>query len=206
MLRTALLNLIAPVLVPTLAAQMSLGFADRHPQDEDWSPDILPNPNATHHLVFETVHSLLQHWPNTRMRNGKRSVRLSGFPWKYSPPGHNIVPGSIPIGTLLYHVVMSKDLPPGPEWVATDPEHSYHFCRDRPDHFGQGCWQLTLAATRPLKVIYFDGNSAANLPYGSMDTQDLIAWGRPGDHNDEWQRIGDLCQWGKNFSVDGFVR
>ena len=39
-----------------------------------------------------------------------------------------------------------------------------------------------------------------------MDTQDLIAWGGPGDHNNEWQRIEDLCQWGKNFGVDGFVR
>jgi hypothetical protein len=81
MLRGALLRLIAPVLIPTLAAQVPLGFANWHRQDEDWSPDTLPNPNATDHLVFETVHSLLQHWPNTRMRNGKPFVRLSGtFP------------------------------------------------------------------------------------------------------------------------------
>ena len=211
MLRTALLSLIAPVLVPTLAAQVPLGFADWHPQDEDWSPNTLPNPNATDHLVFETVHSLLQHWPNTRMRNGKRSLRLAGFSSNgCSPPGHNIVPGSIPTGTLLYHGTRTKDVPPGPEWVATDPEYSYLFCLDEPGHFQQGCWHLTLAATRPLKVIYFDGNSAAKLPYGSMDTQDLFAWGGPGypDMNidDERRRIQDLCKWGKNFAVDGFVR
>jgi hypothetical protein len=83
MLREALLTLIAPVPVLTLAAQVPLGFADSnwHWQDEDWSLGTLPNPNATDHLVFETVHSLLQHWPNTRMRNGKPSVRSSSaFP------------------------------------------------------------------------------------------------------------------------------
>jgi hypothetical protein len=78
MLRAALLSLVAPVLVLALAAQGPLGFTEWH--KEDWSPNIRPNPNATDHLVFETVHSLLQHWPNTRMRNGKQSVYLSGFP------------------------------------------------------------------------------------------------------------------------------
>ena len=126
-------------------------------------------------------------------------------------PGHNIVPGSIPTGTLLYYGGTSNELPPGPDWVATDPEHSYLFCLDsrhKRSHFQQGCWHLTLATTRPLKVIYFDGNSAANLQYGSMDTQDLIAWGGTDRYaiNDENQRIRDLCKWGKNFGLDGFVR
>ena len=124
-----------------------------------------------------------------------------------SPPGHNIVPGTIPTGTLLYHGATSKELPPGPDFVATDPEHSYLFCRDKdiPSLLEQGCWHLTLATTRPLKVIYFDGNSGAKFPYGPMDTQDLIAQGGY-TRNDDWQRIQDLCKWGKNFGLDGFVR
>lgn len=40
--------------------------------DEEWNLDVLPHPDATDHLVFDTVHSLLQHWPNTRMRNGNQ--------------------------------------------------------------------------------------------------------------------------------------
>ena len=83
MLRAALLSLVAPVLVAALAAQVPLGLTGYHRQDEhneDWNLDILPNPNATDHLVFETVHSLLQHWPNTRMRNGKRSVPCLASP------------------------------------------------------------------------------------------------------------------------------
>ena len=75
MLRAVLLGLVAPVLVLSLATQVPLGLTgsnyrqDEH--NEDWNLDALPNPNATDHLVFETVYSLLQHWPNTRMRNGK---------------------------------------------------------------------------------------------------------------------------------------
>ena len=42
-------------------------------------------------------------------------------------------------------------MPTGPEWLATDPEHSYLFCR------GQTCWQLIVTAMRPLGVLYFNG-------------------------------------------------
>ena len=100
-------------------------------------------------------------------------------------------------------------LPSGPEWVATDPEHAYYFCWDFwGSHFREGCWYLTLATTRPLKVVYFDGSSAAKLSRGSMDSQDLIAWGesRPDDALEELRRIEDLCEWAKKFDVDGIVR
>ena len=83
MLGAVLLILLPPILVLALAAQVPLGSTGYHRQDEhneDWSLGTLPNPNATDHLVFETVHSLLQHWPNTRMRNGKRSVPCLAFP------------------------------------------------------------------------------------------------------------------------------
>ncbi|KAI5988720.1 hypothetical protein EDD15DRAFT_2172097 [Pisolithus albus] len=155
----------------------------------DWGLHDPPNVNSTSHLVFETVSSLLQHWPNTRMRNG-----------------HNIVPGTIPPGTLLYHGTWHSDLPPGPEWTATDPEHSMLFCRNTVGE--NGCWHLTLMTTRTLKVVYFDGSSAAKIPFGSMDTQDIIAWGavRPDWAYEEGDRIKALCEWGREYGVDGFVR
>ncbi|KAG8213372.1 hypothetical protein J3R82DRAFT_11863 [Butyriboletus roseoflavus] len=146
-LRATGFTLITTFLIPILVAQVPLRSGhhwqtEHYPAilgDEDiaeWSLDTLPNPDATDHLVFETVNSLLQHWPNTRMRNGKRSARIPGSPSNtYSPPGHNIVPGIIPKGTLLYHGTERKELPRGPDWVATDPEHSYLFCRDGLDHF-----------------------------------------------------------------------
>ncbi|KAG2030444.1 hypothetical protein BDR03DRAFT_974581 [Suillus americanus] len=94
-------------------------------------------------------------------------------------------------------------IPSGPEWTAMDPEHSVFFSR------GNGSdWHLTLSATRPLKVLYFDGNSAAKLSEGTMDTQDIIAWGEPRPERflDERDRIDDLCTWGKEFGIDGFAR
>ncbi|KAG1723568.1 hypothetical protein EDB19DRAFT_1898068 [Suillus lakei] len=153
-----------------------------------WQLDEPPPANATGHFVFETVNSLLQHWPNTRYRNG-----------------HAMVPGVIPKGTLLYHGAVSDKIPTVPEWTATDPEHSILFCEGSSE---TGCWHLTLAATRPLKVLYFDGTSAANTITGTLDTQDIIAWGevRPDWWLNEDQRIEDLCKWGAPYAVDGYVR
>ena len=61
--------------------------------------------------------------------------------------------------------------------------------------------------TRDVKLLYFDGNSAAN-EYGMMDTADLIAWGeiRPDKSNSEYERIVALCEWAKPRGLDGFIR
>ncbi|KAG2087329.1 hypothetical protein BD769DRAFT_1645598 [Suillus cothurnatus] len=154
-----------------------------------WDLDQAPAVNATGHLVFETANSLLQHWANTRYRIG-----------------HTIVPGTIPVGTLLYHgAITGPHLPTSLDWVAVEPEHSLIFCRGPIE---TGCWHLTLAVTQPMKVLYFDGNSAAKLPEGTMDTQDLVAWSemKPEWVNNEEQRIMDLCKWGEKYGVNGFVR
>lgn len=158
-----------------------------------WDFNVTPNLNSTSHLIFDTVASLSQHWTNTRYRNG-----------------HNIVPGTVPVGTLLYHGTDKHEVPAGPEWTATDPEHSYLFCRSAPtsDGSSSGCWHLTLVVTRPLKVLYFDGSSAAKMYGGSMDTQDIVIWGevKPDWTFSERTRINELCEWGREFGLDGFVR
>ena len=84
MFSAVLCTFAALILVPVLALQVPVG-STHHWKDEnhqvisigvedptEWNLNKPPNPNNTDHLVFETVHSLLQHWPNTRMRNGKR--------------------------------------------------------------------------------------------------------------------------------------
>ncbi|KAJ7856705.1 hypothetical protein B0H14DRAFT_2752483 [Mycena olivaceomarginata] len=154
---------------------------------DSWNLDVSPNINATGRLVFDTVSSFLQHWPNTRYRNG-----------------HNLVPGTVPVGTLLYHGRGDSNLPAGADWVATDPEHSVIFCRGSSE---AGCWHLTLIASRPLKVLYFDGSSAAKMRDGPMDSQDVVGWGKvsPERFFDEKNRIVDLCSWGKSLEIDGYV-
>ncbi|KAL1762060.1 hypothetical protein FB107DRAFT_199818 [Schizophyllum commune] len=184
----ALLGIASSIPAPDTQEPLDSVAASASPAVE-WDLEALPNENATGHLVFETVGSLLQHWPNTRMRNG-----------------HNLVPGIVRPGTLLYHGTYKNEVPKVPEWLAMDPEHSYMFCRGPG---GAGCWHLTLVASRPLNVLYFDGSSAAKMPGGSLDTQDLTAWGQL---NDSWsmrrerQRIDDLCAWGRKYEIDGFVR
>ncbi|KAJ6579209.1 hypothetical protein DFH09DRAFT_1147796 [Mycena vulgaris] len=154
-----------------------------------------PDANTTGHLIFDTVNSLLQHWPNMRYRNG-----------------HNIIPGMVPVDTLIYHGRANNSVPDIPEWTATDPEHAYPFCGGPPENTNiTGCWQFTFVATRPLKVLYFDGSSAANMPAegaGTLDAQDLLVWGKVDASRwlDERARINDLCAWGREFGIDGYVR
>ena len=116
------------------------------------------------------------------------------------------MPGTIPIGTLLYHGTTREEIPRSPEWTSTDPEHSYFFCFVTPED--PGCWQLTLVTIRPLRVLYFDGSSAAKFPGGSMDSQDILIWGevKPDWIFEEYKRLSDLCEWGKQYGIDGFVR
>ncbi|KAF8911202.1 hypothetical protein CPB85DRAFT_1181239, partial [Mucidula mucida] len=153
-----------------------------------WDLNLEPNVNSTGHLIFDTVSAFLQHWPNTRYRNG-----------------HNLIPGVVPVGTLLYHGRGDANIPTEPQWTATDPEHSYAFCRGSKE---EGCWQLTVVATRPLNVLYFDGSSAAKMIDGPMDTQDIVAWGKiiPEWSFNEKRRLEDLCAWGVKLGLDGFVR
>ncbi|KAG2157020.1 hypothetical protein DEU56DRAFT_920690 [Suillus clintonianus] len=154
-----------------------------------WDLNEAPAVNTTGHLVFETANSLLQHWANTRHRIG-----------------HTIVPGTVPVGTLLYHgAITGPHMPAALEWVAVEPDHSMIFCRGSVE---TGCWHLTLRVTRPMKVLYFDGSGATKLPEGTMDTQDLVAWSemKPEWLHNEEQRIKDLCKWGQKYGVNGFVR
>ena len=168
-----------------------------------------PNQDSTSQLVFNTANSLLQRWQNTRYRNGQINVFLILI-HIYHPTkknlGHTIVPGTIPIGTLLYHGTNKEEIPHTPEWTATDPDHSYFFCYATPEN--PECWHLTLVATRPLKVLYFDGSSAAKFLGGSMDSQDILTWGevKPKWLFEEEKRLGDLCKWGEQYGIDGYVR
>ncbi|KAK7051542.1 hypothetical protein VNI00_004520 [Paramarasmius palmivorus] len=151
-----------------------------------WDVEIPPHPNTTGHLIFNTAHSLLQNWPNTRYRNG-----------------HAVVPGTIPTGTLLYHGRHDSQYPDGSDWTSVDPEHSFLFC-------SHPCWLLTLVTTRPLNILYFDGSSAVKMRGGSMDTQDLLLWGEGRDDRafSESERLAELCTWvvQKGLRLDGFVR
>ncbi|KAH9028923.1 hypothetical protein EDB84DRAFT_1439467 [Lactarius hengduanensis] len=66
----------------------------------------------------------------------------------------------------------------------------------------------TLTSKRDLRLVYFDGSSATKMKDGPMDSQDVIVWGRPQPDKafSERERIKALCDWGRPFGLDGFVR
>ena len=71
------------------------------------------------------------------------------------------------------------------------------------------CYFYTYVTTRPLRLAYFDGSSAAKVILsGVMDTQDLVIWGRvrPDMTGEELVRIRELCKWGEQYQLDGLVR
>ncbi|KAI0043674.1 hypothetical protein FA95DRAFT_1628815 [Auriscalpium vulgare] len=143
-----------------------------------------PHPDATHNHLFNQVNSLMKRWPNTIYRNG-----------------HAIVAATIPTGTILYHGRTNSSVPNQPEWLGFDFEHSYLFCWN-------SCFVMSIMATRDLHLAYFDGTSAANLQDGTLDSQDIVIWGerRTDKFFSEYERINELCKWGRPLGVDGFVR
>ncbi|KAF5340185.1 hypothetical protein D9758_014985 [Tetrapyrgos nigripes] len=173
-------------------------------------------------LIFTTASSLLQHWPNARYRNG-----------------HTIVPGRIPIGTIFYHGRSSPDMvesskagqKSGADAESTKEKEKEKEKAKAKKTKGDGddCWFITLVTTRELRVLYFDGSSAAKMIGGSMDSQDAFAyrdeleleaekaeeqkdapsrWDDPGRIFGEVERLRRLCQWveEQGLGVDGFVR
>ena len=110
-------------------------------------------------------------------------------------------------------------MPPSPEWVAFDIDMSYGIMGgSRNSHM------LTYQTTRPVKCIYFDGESAALFGSGQLDTQMLHIFGNvtgpprtPEDAFrglwDEYARAIGLCDWleekklgGLGWGFEGIVR
>ncbi|KAH9028929.1 hypothetical protein EDB84DRAFT_1439471 [Lactarius hengduanensis] len=119
-----------------------------HGSDREWNSP--PNPNSTHHLIFNSVSGLLQQWPNTLRRNG-----------------HTLIPATIPKGTILYHGRADFQIPISPDWVAFDFEFSAMLCI-------RSCHMISLQAKRDLRLVYFDGLSVAKTKDGPLDSQDVL--------------------------------
>ncbi|POW07785.1 hypothetical protein PSTT_08002 [Puccinia striiformis] len=171
---------------PTEAGQLILSSSDT------------PGPQKTNNanLVFASFAGLLQQWPNT-----------------FAFSGHSIIPGLIPRSTLLYHGTNDPRGPPteGFEWLAFDPEMSYSVIT----HTRSGEVDLyTFVATRALRVIYFDGQSASLGTPGFMDAQYALINGSVPEHfpnkghylEDEYARATELCKIGNKYGFEGVVR
>ncbi|KAH9951144.1 hypothetical protein B0H21DRAFT_719773 [Amylocystis lapponica] len=150
--------------------------------------------NSTAPFIFNALSAALAQWPNT-----------------YHANGHSIIPGILEPYTLLYHARRTPIVPPpSPEWFAFDPEMSFGIMGGAGGH----TYMLTYRNIRPVKVLYFDGMSAALSPtLGWLDSQDVLIArkgqsGGPRDYDvfDEYTRARRLCEWAVPRGVEGVVR
>ncbi|KAJ7366152.1 hypothetical protein DFH08DRAFT_1002783 [Mycena albidolilacea] len=147
------------------------------PLDSKWTDlTARADANAISQLIFDSVNSILQHWTHTRYRNG-----------------HSIIPGTVPVGTLLYHGRGDNELrrllfPNGLQSIQNTHFHFVGFGTEATRTRGAGSYNLRDA--------------------GTLEAQDLLVWGKfdPERWVDERERIDDLCAWGKDFNIDGYLR
>ncbi|KAK4207140.1 hypothetical protein QBC37DRAFT_456484 [Rhypophila decipiens] len=117
---------------------------------------------------------------------------LQQWPNSYAPNGHSIVAGTIAPATVLYHAKHAPGPPKKPTFFAFDAEMS--------------------STTRPLNIIYFDGQAATLTALGTLDSQISILQGLVPLYPeydlvyDEDQRALDLCDLVKELGIDGVVR
>ncbi|CAK7565627.1 MAG: hypothetical protein SEPTF4163_003549 [Sporothrix epigloea] len=141
--------------------------------------------------LFASAYGLLQQWSNTVF-----------------PNGHTFAAGTVPAYTLLYHGLRAyeKDAetpeqlsPPSPEWLAFDVEMSYGIMGS-----SRRSWLLTYQTTRPVRVLYIDGESAALMGLGQLDSQMLLLYGNvtgPRHQSSgfglrpEYDRARGMCAW-----------
>ncbi|KAH8601197.1 hypothetical protein B0O99DRAFT_251013 [Bisporella sp. PMI_857] len=61
-------------------------------------------------------------------------------------------------------------------------------------------------ATRPLRLLYLDGMSAANCGRGTMDAQDMILMDNTTNFHQDLKKAIGLCDRGKEWGIDGIIR
>ncbi|CAK7241673.1 MAG: hypothetical protein STHCBS139747_003141 [Sporothrix thermara] len=214
-------------------AQRPIGAHDSDVVDEASSPSTPPPPPVQRYTnrlnfsssaphLFASAYGLFQQWSNTVF-----------------PNGHTLAAATIPAYTLLYHGLQadaadaadasfehapardessSDNLSPAsPEWVALDVEMAYGIMGS-----SRRSWLLTYQTTRAVRVLYVDGESAALMGLGQLDSQMLLLYGnvtgpaqRPGGFGlaAEYDRARGLCAWlaneglrGRGWGYEGIVR
>ncbi|EPE06178.1 hypothetical protein F503_03007 [Ophiostoma piceae UAMH 11346] len=173
-----------------------------------YTPRLNFSSSAPH--LFASAYGLLQQWSNTVF-----------------PNGHALAAATISPFTLMYHGLHVDDetakdpnavAPPSPEWLAFDLEMAYGIMGST-----RRSWLLTYQTTRPVQVLYMDGESAALMGLGQLDSQMLLLYGnvtgpvQKGDRGpgltDEYDRARGMCDWllaqnlrGRGWGYEGIMR
>ncbi|KAJ6480551.1 hypothetical protein C8R47DRAFT_1322488 [Mycena vitilis] len=172
---------VLAVLFSTVQA-IQIPFITSHPNtsispQSSWADfGAVPDPNWTGHLIFDTVNSLSQHWPNTRYRNG-----------------HNIVPGIVPVewtATDPEHAFLWCGGLPVNGSLAGCWQLTVVVMRPLKVLYFDGSSGARISEGGP-------SDTQDLLIWGKVD---------PARSTDERARINDLSSWGEEFGIDGYVR
>ncbi|KAL1888233.1 hypothetical protein Sste5346_009707 [Sporothrix stenoceras] len=201
----------AAVRIPSNDEQLPIGDTIPHvdiSSPQRYTPPLNFSSSAPH--LFASAYGLLQQWANTVF-----------------PNGHAMVAATIPAYTLMYHGLRAEEAnpdpdtlsPPSPEWLAFDLEMAYGIMGS-----ARRSWLLTYQTTRPVRVLYVDGESAALMGLGQLDSQMLLLYGNVtgpshddrkgfGGLTDEYDRARGMCDWlerqglrGRGWGYEGIVR
>ncbi|TDZ20512.1 Uncharacterized protein Cob_v006413 [Colletotrichum orbiculare MAFF 240422] len=187
-----------------LTSPAGTGSGDGYGADEGggWERKLNFSSPAPH--LFASAHGLLKQAANTAF-----------------PNGHTLAAVEVPAFTLLYHGRMDGEGPPSPEWLAFDIEMAYGIMGST-----RQSYMLSYQTTRPVKLLYFDGESAALMGLGQLDSQMLHLYGNvsgPVRSGKRWwgmvaeyERAEGLCDWllqtglrsegGNGDGIEGVVR
>jgi hypothetical protein len=180
-------------------------------------------------LIFNSIHSALRQWPSSIQHNGmsffpatipEGTLLYHGAPSQDRINGMEWLALEIPYGELFARQPIS-------EMLNDDANaENYSYSSDQKDKDGlvkaetEGTgsgpyiplypptgYLHIYQATRPLRLLYLDGMSAANCILGTLDTQDhLLLTNFTGGIMGEWPRAQELCSFVTSFGYEGIIR
>lgn len=191
----------------------------QHTSGDPYAPS-LENARGNANLIFNAIHSSMRQWGSSLQHNG-----LSFFP-AYIPEGTILYRGGdtphIPstrewLAFEIEHAMMfAKQSPGAPGNWSEASKFDRLMTRLKSDTQPTGLKDNAMPepgylqiyrATRPLeRVLYFDGSSAGNSPFGMLDTQDLVFLNKSRPPLQDMKRADDLCTLGAKWNIEAFIR
>lgn len=207
-----------------------LDSRDSELSERDVSQTTKPSslPHANH--IFNSVNNALKQWGSSLQHNGmsfflvtvKQGIELyhgtsSPYPvndteWLAFEPEHALIFAWPP---RKHRGPPPSPPPPRPASQQQIPLKARHDKRDRSEEKGYGYFH-TYRTQHDLRLMYFDGQSAAKSTKGTLDTQDVVLRNKTtGDGGKgvriewDWEIARDLCnqtqtRW--DDKIDGFLR
>ncbi|KAL3423883.1 hypothetical protein PVAG01_05629 [Phlyctema vagabunda] len=222
------------VALPQQQDNLAAGIGDsssRHEDEDPYRPSAAhAQRNANH--IFNAIHSSMRQWGSSLQHNGLSFFPASipaGTLLYHGDGSRDPPPAREWLAFEIEHAMMfAKHRPTAPGKSSTSSSSRVDVAArlgvvdassEQGSEPGAGAGAATEAAkwdpgylqifraTRALdRVLYFDGSSAGNSPFGMMDTQDLVFLNKSRPPLDDLNRADDLCKLGAEWNIEAFIR